>query len=85
MAKSPARLVNIKLSPNLEKTSLRFHLAFQPSPPHPRNIEFELEASDAMHLLSALQSIQRGTGWKVPQFLGRNRGRPKLRIVKKDD
>jgi hypothetical protein len=33
-----------------------------------------------MHLLSALQTVQRRTRWRVPQFFGQ-RGKPQLRVV----
>lgn len=82
MPKSPA-LKTIKLTPVREKSALHFHLTFLPAPPHPSKLEFELTASEAMHLLSGLQSIQRRNGWRVPQFS--NRGKPKLHLVKKTD
>jgi len=84
MSQSPV-LSDIKLSPKREKSALHFHFSFVPSQHHPSTIEFELSAHEAMCLLSALQSVQRQNGWRVPQFFGRNRGRPNLRVVKKND
>ena len=77
------RLKKIHLKPTREKSALLFRLDFQSSELPISNIEFELESSDAMYLFSALQSIQRKTGWRVPQFLGQ-RGKPTLTIVPKE-
>lgn len=74
------RLSEIELKPTREKSALLFRLTFRPSGPRNGSIEFELEASDAMHLLSALQTVQRRTRWRVPQFFGQ-RGKPQLRVV----
>jgi hypothetical protein len=74
-------LSGIELKPTRERSALSFRLTFQPSERRLENIEFELGSSDAMNLLSALQTVQRRNGWRVPQFLG-IRGKPNLRIVK---
>jgi hypothetical protein len=84
MMKPPA-LITIKLKPIREKSALHFHLTFQRVPPHPSKIEFELSPHEAMNLLSALQTIQRQNGWRVPQFRGERVGKPALRVVKNDD
>ena len=83
MPNSVQRLSQIKLNPTREKSVLRFHLAFQSSERRSQNIEFELVSSDAMALLSALQSVQRKTGWRVPQYFGQ-RGRPFLKVAPKE-
>jgi hypothetical protein len=76
-------LKEINLKPTREKSALSIHLTFQTGPHRSLPIECELSSADAMHLLSALQSVQRNTGWRVPQFFSR-RGKPKLRVVKDD-
>jgi len=61
-------------------------LIFQSSSSHPSTIEFELSADDAMNLMDALQTVQRQTRWRAPQFFGSGRGkRPIFRIVKDED
>jgi hypothetical protein len=84
VAKNLPRLAQIHLKPTREKSALLFRLTFAPSQPHYATIEFELRAEEAMHLLSALQGIQRNTRWRVPQFFG-SRGKANLRLVKNDD
>ena len=78
------RLQQIELRPNQEKSALLIRLTFRSSSRPPSTIAFELVAQDAMDLLSALQTVQRRQGWRVPQFFGPRR-RPSLRIVKTDD
>ena len=86
MSTPPPKLKQLKLSPTQEKTALHFHLIFHRASHRPATIEFELTSHDAMGLLSALQSIQRRNGWRVPQFRDpKGPQRPPLRVVKKDD
>jgi hypothetical protein len=81
MANHLPRLQQIYLKPTREKSALLFRLTFQPSQRQTSHVVFELHAGDAMHLLSALQGVQRRTGWRVPQFFSRD-GKPNLRVVR---
>jgi hypothetical protein len=67
-----------------KKSPLLIRLVFRSSELPISNIEFQLDSSDAMALFSALQSVQRKTGWDVPQYFARRRGKPTLKIVPKE-
>jgi hypothetical protein len=77
------RLKEVHLKPTREKSALLIRLVFRSSELPISNIEFELESSDAMALLSALQATQRKTGWRLPQYF-QKRGKPTLKVVPKE-
>jgi hypothetical protein len=84
MPNGSRKLSRIELKPTREKSALLFRLEFRSSAPRPPTIEFELESAAAMNLLSALQSIQRQTGWRVPQFFAGRGLKPVLRLIRNE-
>jgi len=78
-------LLNVRLEPRDENSTLRFHLTFGPSSQN-RNgqaVQFDVSVGGAMGILNALQTLQAKHGWPLPSY--RRKGRTTLKIVEPDD
>jgi hypothetical protein len=79
----PGDLVTFELKPLDEGSRLLFRLEIQ-SGSKIEILQFEAVPRDAMALLSALETLQKRFGWRMPSYRPR-RAKPKLSIVKDDD